>query len=143
MNRSEESIVAGALWETPTVVVDARAHPLVIVRYRAPVAEWDFERHLRVMSSVLRLGRRTAVIMDTTDGAARSPRALALLREWMEQERELIQTQLVGIAFVIPSPAMRFLLSIMLGVDVTYPYEVFDSTSSALRYARTKLATAA
>lgn len=143
MQASNEEIVAGALWETPTVTFDTRAYPLVVVRYRGSVTEWDFERHLRVCSSAMRLGPKIALVLDTSDGATRSPRSIGLLREWLQQERATIETRLAGIAFVIPHAAVRFLLSSLLVLDVMYEHEVFDRYPPALEWARDKLSVAA
>lgn len=137
----EDKIVPGVVWESPTVVIDARQHPLVVVRYRGTVSEADFARHLDVLSASLQRGQRTAVIMDTTEGAARSPASLRMLREWLEAERESMIKLVAGLALVVPSAAVRFIVStFMLTTDLPYPYVVVETLDSALRYARKQLA---
>lgn len=141
MASREEVIVAGQVWESPTITVDGRGFPLVVTRYRGAVTHADFERHLRVMSSSMRIGQKTAVILDTTEGAARSAESMKALRDWLDRERELMRTQVIGLALVIPSAAVRFLLTkMMLVVDMPYPYEVVDSYTAGLAYARKQLA---
>jgi hypothetical protein len=42
----EDKIVLRAIWQSPTVVIDARQHPRVVVKYRGNVTDADIARHL-------------------------------------------------------------------------------------------------
>lgn len=141
MASREDKVVPGGIWESPTVVVDARQHPLVITRYRGTTTDADFARHLKVLTSSLRVGKRTAVVMDTTEGSARSAASMRMLREWLETERDAMVKQLAGLALVVPSAAVRFIVSsFMLTTDLPYPYQVVEKLDDAIAYARKQLA---
>ncbi len=130
----------GQKWSSPTVEVDATEFPLVVTRYRGAVSDKDFEAHLRAMTSTMHLADKTAVVLDTTHGSARSVASLRMLREWMDAEHEAMAQRVAGVALVIPSAAVRFVLStFLLTADVPHPFEVVDTLHAGLTYARRQL----
>jgi hypothetical protein len=138
-----DTVAPGQRWRAATVEVDAREFPLTVVRYRGAVSDEDFDRHVTVMSSLLRHELRTVVVLDTTEGNAKSAKSLRCLQQWMQQEAGALERQTIALVMVMPNAATRFLLSsFLLAVDMPCPYKVVDSFAAACAFARSRLALA-
>jgi hypothetical protein len=123
---------------------DASEWPLLIVHLEDRDDEHSVQAMLTGLEEHLRRGR-CAVVYDTTRNVYPS---LAEIQAWSIKEgrwllahQQLIATRLVGVAFVLPNPALRFVLSaVMLISPLPAPNVVFEESASALAWCREKLA---
>jgi hypothetical protein len=131
----------GGRWSAPTVTIDATNFPLVVVHYLGAVRDEDFAAHLAAMTA-LGETRSTpiALVLDTTRGAARSVAAMRMLREWLTKSQERIEKRVAGLAIVLTDAVLRFTLSsVMLAIEMPYPYTVVETSEAGVAFARARL----
>lgn len=138
---TEAHLQPGGRWSAPTVTIDATKYPLVVVQYLGSVRDEDFAAHLAAMTA---LGATSptpiALVLDTTRGAARSMAAMRMLRHWLTEGRERIEKKVAGLAIVLTDAVLRFTLSsVMLAVEMPYPYRVVETAEAGLAFARQRL----
>ncbi len=138
---TEATLEPGGRWSAPTVTIDATNFPLVVVHYLGAVRDEDFAAHLAAMTA-LGQTRTTpiALVLDTSRGAARSVAAMRMLREWLTTRRDRIEKRVAGLAIVLTDVVLRFTLSsVMLAIEMPYPYAVVDTPEAGLAFARARL----
>ncbi len=125
------------------IQVDTRFMPILLVRYLGPVSDEAFERHLRLLETSLyaKDAPLRAVLIDARHAAPPTATQRQLQAQWQRVHAPKLYALTTGVAFVIPSPLIRSLLTAVFWIQsLPCPHEVFASVEDALSWSVSKLA---
>lgn len=120
---------------------DDAGWPLLHITMTGRPTDEQFRDYLVRYSGYLERERPYALMISTPQGMPISkPAHVKMQAEWIKQNREALARLCAGIAFVLPSPAMRGVLRAIVSLQkIPSPYEVFRSEAEGLAWAGAQL----
>src|SRR5262245_38420276 len=95
-------------------VFDTSDPPLVHAVFRRAISADETRDYIDKLGDLLRRGVRFGVLLDATEVRVADRGSLLLFRDFYKQHREACQRQWVGLAMILGSPVLRFMLTSLL-----------------------------
>ncbi len=126
-------MVARGMWyhQPMGVTFDRSRWPVVTARFDGVMTDVEFDEYLVRYAAAVREGP-VAIVLDALASGIPSLGQQQRQARWMRETRALMQRNCVGVAFVIESATLRFVLSaILLLAPMAVPYTVVSAVAEA------------
>lgn len=126
-----------------SIVTDATALPLLVVRVRGTVDDAAFERYLDESLVRIRSGERYAMVLDTIGGGVAPSSQRRRQADFIRDHSDALARNCLGAAFVIDNPLVRGALTAIMWLQpMPYPHTVVGSVEAGTTWCRQRLAAA-
>lgn len=100
----------------------------------------NFQRYLDEVRDRYRGAGTIGVLFDASKASLPHYRHIRMQADWLNTYRELMESQCVGTAYVIPNGMVRGVLNMIFALQKQpVPYEVFSNTADARGWLNAKL----
>jgi hypothetical protein len=120
----------------PAITFDESLWPLQLVRFVGSFTPQQYEDYLAQLLATLQRGEMFIHLPDLTQLAASTSEQRRRQAEWLREHESLMRERMLGLAFVITSPAIRLALStIFFFKPPPVPYFVAPNLPEAAAWA--------
>ena len=117
--------------------------PLLIIRVSGRPTDEEFEACLTLRGAYLDRGQKQVLIYDTASLSVLTSEQRQWQIDWLKPRAHLLHQLLLGTAIIIPSPAMRLVLSVVRHqAQLRSPYHIASSMEEAAAWAAARLSDA-
>lgn len=121
------------------ITIDDSRSPLLVIRYVGIVSDDEFKRYLDEMKAIRSRGPGVAVL-DATGSGSTPATQRKMQADWLRRNREMLRRNSLGTAFVIPSAAIRGVLTAILWISpLPSPHIVVSTYDEGERWAIERL----
>jgi hypothetical protein len=114
--------------------------PLLIIRLEGPMSDSQYEEFFAHGHSTLLRRERYVSIFDLSRMQLPTPEQRQRLAQWTKAHETLLRESLLGSAFVLSSPFVRMMLSLIFHIAPTpAPYVVVPTVLAGVPWAITRL----
>ncbi len=113
--------------------IDESDFPIVNIRFTGNKStEENFQAYLDENKNCYRHKRKLAIIFDATDAVLPSFSHQKMQADWLRENTLLMQSYCIGTAYVIPSRAVRAILTAIFAMQKQpVPYKIFGNKEEA------------
>jgi len=125
----------------PYTTVDRSAFPLVVVTFTGAAATSEnFQAYLDELEENYASRTPFALVFDASKASIPGLSYQKKQAAWMKAHEELIRTYCRGVAYVLPNPLLRQVLSLISKLQAQpVPFRVWADREAAIAWARTQL----
>jgi hypothetical protein len=99
------------------IEIDESRFPIVVVTFTGNATDAEFSDYLASMTAMMvRRGTHNVTILDARKSGVTPPKQRKMQGEWLKANKERLERQSLGSAFVIDSPLVRGVLTAILWI---------------------------
>ena len=122
------------------IAIDERGWPLVVIAFRGPVTDAEFDGYLSGQSARLRRREKLAVVIDAIQAGETPAKQRKKQAEWQREHHDELEHYMAGMAFAIASPMIRGILTAIFWMQpLPCPHHVSPTFDGAVSWARGQL----
>jgi len=122
------------------ILVSEELAPLYVVRFEGVTTDAQFEAYLDHVLRITRRGEMHAMVYDASQAGWIPPSQRQLQADWMREHDKLNRDLTAGLAFVLPSPLLRGVLTAILWLTpMPCPHTVTRTLDHGVAWCRARL----
>ena len=121
--------------------VDTSMWPIVVHEVEGTLTDALLDAYVLEATAVFLRSGKHVTILDISQMGSASAYARSRSSAWFREQRANLETSCLGLAYVIPSPLLRFItMTVLLVISLPTPYVVVQNRAEAVAWARKRLA---